>query len=64
MRVASVIAVEVCELYKLERTDFVKAIHPYPDLLDNIQRIAADRMEKATMLDEHNRKEMAAKRLY
>lgn len=64
LRVASVIAVEVCELYKLERMDFVKAIHPYPDLLDNIQRIAADRMEKATMLDEHNRKEMASKRLY
>lgn len=64
LRVASVIAVEVCELYRLDRKDFVKAIHPYPDLLDNIQRIAADRMEKTTMLDEHNRREMASKRLY
>lgn len=63
LRVASVIAVEVCELYKLERNDFVKAIHPYPDLLNNIQRIAADRMERTTMLDEHNRREMASKRL-
>lgn len=61
LRVASVIAVEVCELYRLDRKDFVKAIHPYPDLLDNIQRIAADRMEKTTMLDEHNRREMENK---
>lgn len=64
LRVASVIAVEVCEVYKLERKDFVKAIYPYPDLLDNIQRIAADRMEKTTMLDEHNRRELASRRLY
>lgn len=63
LRVASVIAVEVCELYRLDRKDFVRAIHPYPDLLDNIQRIAADRMEKTTMLDEHNRREMASKGL-
>lgn len=64
LRVASVISVEVCELYRLDRKDFVRAIHPYPDLLDNIQKIATDRMEKTSILDEHNRREMASKRLY
>ncbi|KAK4885905.1 hypothetical protein RN001_002176 [Aquatica leii] len=64
LRVASVVAVDVCELYRLDRKEFVRAIHPYPDLLDNIQRIAADRMERTNMLDEHDRREMASKRLY
>lgn len=64
LRVASVIAVEICELYRLDRKDFVRAIHPYPDLLNNIQHIAADRMERTAILDEHNRREMASKRLY
>lgn len=63
LRQASVIAVEVCELYRLDRKNFVRAIHPYPDLLDNIQRIASDRMERTTMLDEHNRREQASRNL-
>ncbi|KAF5290202.1 hypothetical protein FQR65_LT11636 [Abscondita terminalis] len=64
LRVASVVAVDVCELYRLDRKEFDRAIHPYPDLLDNIQRIAADRMERTNMLDEFDRREMASKRLY
>lgn len=64
LRVASVVAVEICELYRLERKDFVRAIYPYPDLLTNVQHIAADRMERTTILDEHNRRELASKRLY
>lgn len=62
LRVASVIAVEICELYRLDKKDFVKAIHPYPDLLEKIQKIAADRMEKTQMLDEHNKQELMAAR--
>lgn len=64
MRVASVIAVEICELYRLERKDFIRAIYPYPDLLNSVQHIAAERLEKTLIMDEHNRREMAAKRLY
>lgn len=52
-RVASVVAAEICEVYKLERKDFIKAIHPYPDLLEKIQKVAIDRMEKAVAVEEH-----------
>ncbi|XP_018566291.1 potassium/sodium hyperpolarization-activated cyclic nucleotide-gated channel 2-like [Anoplophora glabripennis] len=61
-RIATVIAVEVSEIYRLDQKDFVKAINPYPDLLANIQHIAAERMEVATMLDEYNKRELAMKR--
>ncbi|RZC37629.1 potassium/sodium hyperpolarization-activated cyclic nucleotide-gated channel 1-like [Asbolus verrucosus] len=64
LRVASVIAVEICELYRLDRKDFVKAIHPYPDLLEKIQKIAADRMEKTNLLEEQYKRDLAVKRLY
>ncbi|KAL1501878.1 hypothetical protein ABEB36_007120 [Hypothenemus hampei] len=57
LRTASVIAVEVSEIYRLDQKDFVKAINPYPDLLANIQHIAAERMEVASMLDDYNKKE-------
>ncbi|KAF5302306.1 hypothetical protein FQA39_LY10345 [Lamprigera yunnana] len=63
LRIASVVAIDVCELYRLDRKEFVRAIHPYPDLLDNIQRIAADRMEQTTILDELDKQEMATKQL-
>ncbi|XP_074036631.1 cyclic nucleotide-gated channel alpha-3 isoform X2 [Leptinotarsa decemlineata] len=61
-RIASVIAVEVSEIYRLDQKDFVKAINPYPDLLANIQHIAEERMEVSSMLDEYNRREIASKR--
>lgn len=59
LRVASVVAVEICELYRLDRKDFVRAIYPYPDLLNTVTHIAADRMEITSILDEHNRRELA-----
>ncbi|XP_045468666.1 potassium/sodium hyperpolarization-activated cyclic nucleotide-gated channel 2-like isoform X1 [Harmonia axyridis] len=62
-RIASVVAIEICEVYRFDVKDFVRAIHPYPDLLDSIEKIASDRMEKTLMLDEHNRREMAMKRV-
>ncbi|KAJ8985908.1 hypothetical protein NQ317_010665 [Molorchus minor] len=58
-RIASVVAIEVSEIYRLDQKDFVKAINPYPDLLANIQHIAAERMEVASMLDDYNRREQA-----
>lgn len=63
LRIASVISIEISEIYTLDKKDFVKAIYPYPDLLSNIQNIAADRMETAFMLDEHNKSELAQRKM-
>ncbi|CAH0551009.1 unnamed protein product [Brassicogethes aeneus] len=63
LRIASVISIEISEIYTLDKKDFVKAIYPYPDLLSNIQNIAADRMETAFMLDEHNKSELAQRKI-
>lgn len=41
----SVIAVEICELYRLEYSDFVKVIMTYPDLIEKITRHALERIE-------------------
>lgn len=55
LRIASVIAVEMCELYRLDRSDFAHSIYPYPDLLHNVEHIATERMEKTEIYDEHHR---------
>ncbi|KOC66239.1 Potassium/sodium hyperpolarization-activated cyclic nucleotide-gated channel 4 [Habropoda laboriosa] len=52
MRVASVVAVEVCELYRLNRADFARTIHPYPMLWERIKKIAIERHEKTMILNE------------
>lgn len=62
LRTASVVAIEISELLVLEHIDFVRAIHPYPDLLNKIKRIAADRLERISMLDEFNRRELYIKK--
>lgn len=49
-RVASVIAVEICELYRLDRADFARTIQPYPMLWEQIKKIAIERHEKTTVL--------------
>lgn len=63
LRIASVLAVETCEVYRFSRRDFVKAIHPYPDLLEKIQKVADDRTEKTRAEDEHYKKEMEYARM-
>lgn len=50
-RVATVVAVEVCKLYRLERADFIRTIHPYPLLWDRIKKIAYERVERTAMLN-------------
>ncbi|XP_053597982.1 potassium/sodium hyperpolarization-activated cyclic nucleotide-gated channel 2-like [Microplitis demolitor] len=50
-RVATVVAVEVCELYKLERSDFMRTIYPYPVLWERIKKIAVERHEKTLTID-------------
>lgn len=50
-RVASVVAIEICELYRLDRADFAKTIQPYPMLWEQIKKIAIERHERTTILD-------------
>ncbi|XP_014475051.1 PREDICTED: potassium/sodium hyperpolarization-activated cyclic nucleotide-gated channel 2-like [Dinoponera quadriceps] len=50
-RVASVVAVEICELYRLDRVDFARTIHPYPMLWERIKNIAVERHEKTMILN-------------
>ncbi|KAM0724815.1 Potassium/sodium hyperpolarization-activated cyclic nucleotide-gated channel 2 [Formica fusca] len=50
-RVASVIAIEICELYRLDRADFARTIHPYPMLWEEIKKIAIKRHERTTILN-------------
>lgn len=54
LRLASVVAVETCELYKLDKQDFVRAILPYPDLMTKIRRIAHERTEQTEFIDERS----------
>ncbi|GJQ71734.1 hypothetical protein Trydic_g11427 [Trypoxylus dichotomus] len=51
-RVASVVTVETSELYRLDRSDFLNSIIPYPDLLMKIQVIAQERMTVTKELEE------------
>lgn len=50
-RVASVVAVEICELYRLDRIDFIRTIYPYPMLWERIKNIAIQRHEKTIILN-------------
>lgn len=50
-RVASVIAVETCELYRLDRADFARTIYPYPMLWEQIKKIAIERHERTIILN-------------
>ncbi|KAL0125909.1 hypothetical protein PUN28_004760 [Cardiocondyla obscurior] len=52
-RVASVVAVEICELYRLNRADFARTIHPYPMLWEQIKKVAVERHERTAILDMH-----------
>ncbi|XP_020279912.1 potassium/sodium hyperpolarization-activated cyclic nucleotide-gated channel 2-like isoform X2 [Pseudomyrmex gracilis] len=49
-RTAFVVAVETCELYRLDRIDFTRTIHPYPLLWDQIKKIAIERHERTMIL--------------
>nr|XP_022919815.1 potassium/sodium hyperpolarization-activated cyclic nucleotide-gated channel 2-like [Onthophagus taurus] len=51
-RIASVVATECSEMYRLNRKDFMRALLPYPDLLTKIQHIAATRKEETDAADD------------
>ncbi|XP_026476567.1 uncharacterized protein LOC113382357 [Ctenocephalides felis] len=44
LRSATVVAIETCELYTLDRKDFMQAISPYPDIMERIRREAYKRL--------------------
>ena len=44
-RRATVVAVDFCELYALNRDDFLEAVKPYPDLFERIEKISKYRLE-------------------
>ncbi|XP_076166253.1 potassium/sodium hyperpolarization-activated cyclic nucleotide-gated channel 1 [Ptiloglossa arizonensis] len=50
-RVASVIAIEVCEVYRLDRRDFRKCIAVHTELFANIERIATERLERVLLVE-------------
>ncbi|CAB0033857.1 unnamed protein product [Trichogramma brassicae] len=51
-RVASVVAVEVCEVYRLDRKDFRKCIAVHSDLFAKIEQIATERMQRTLLIEE------------
>ncbi|KOC63550.1 hypothetical protein WH47_02297 [Habropoda laboriosa] len=55
-RVASVIAIEVCEVYRLDRKDFRKCIAVHTELFANIERIATERIERAVIVEEQHKR--------
>ncbi|XP_034177734.1 potassium/sodium hyperpolarization-activated cyclic nucleotide-gated channel 1 isoform X2 [Osmia lignaria lignaria] len=55
-RVASVIAIEVCEVYRLERKDFRKCIAVHTELFAKIEKIATERIERAVIIEEQHKR--------
>lgn len=51
-RIATVIAVETCEICVLDRSDFRRLISPYPALLNRLQNVALEHLEKSLLLEE------------
>ncbi|XP_029174384.1 potassium/sodium hyperpolarization-activated cyclic nucleotide-gated channel 2-like [Nylanderia fulva] len=55
-RVASVIAIEVCETYRLDRKDFRQCIDVNSELFAEIERIATERVEKTVRVEEQHKR--------
>ncbi|XP_008214952.1 potassium/sodium hyperpolarization-activated cyclic nucleotide-gated channel 4-like [Nasonia vitripennis] len=51
-RVASVVAVETCEILVVPREAFQQVVAPYPNLLSQLQKVALERLDKTLLLDE------------
>lgn len=51
-RIATLVAVENCEIYILSRTDFQRVLLPYPDLLSYLQNVVIARLEQMPPLEE------------
>lgn len=51
-RIATIIAVENCEVYVLLRADFQRILQPHPDLLHYLQNVAIAHLEQTPLLEE------------
>lgn len=61
LRTASVVAVTNCELFKLDREDFESTVACYPTVYEDIKKVAVNRLEKTSVLDEHHKVEKKMK---
>lgn len=57
-RIASVVAIEVCDVYLLDRKDFRQCIAVHSELFAEIERIAAERIEKTVKAEEQHKRLM------
>lgn len=55
-RIATVIAIEVCEMYLLDRKDFRQYIAVHKELFAEIERVAAQRIEKTIKAEEQHKR--------
>ncbi|KAL0102622.1 hypothetical protein PUN28_018127 [Cardiocondyla obscurior] len=55
-RVASVIAIDVCEVYRLDRKDFRQCIDIHSELFEEIERIATERIERTARAEEQHKR--------
>ncbi|XP_066594908.1 potassium/sodium hyperpolarization-activated cyclic nucleotide-gated channel 1-like [Prorops nasuta] len=54
-RVASIIAIEVCEVYRLDRKDFRKCIAVNSELFSQIEKTATDRIQRTILVEEEQK---------
>lgn len=52
-RVASVVAVDSCELLELNRMDFQSAVEPYPEYFFRLKKMAQDRLQGVQSVQDH-----------
>lgn len=54
-RVASVIAIDVCEVYRIDRRDFRQCIAVHSELFAEIERIAIERVDKIVRAEKQHK---------
>ncbi|CAH1635525.1 unnamed protein product [Spodoptera littoralis] len=56
-RIATVVAVEITQLYRLDAVDFNRFVLSHPTLYDRIEELASRRMHQTVLLDDEFRRE-------
>lgn len=59
-RIANVLAIEICEVYRLDRKSFKTCFLNNPDLYRNLERVAQDRRERTMILEDLHKKYLMA----
>lgn len=52
VRIANVVAIEICEVHRLDRNDFKKCFRASADLYRQIEQVAMERRDETTLVDE------------